>query len=672
MRRHAAVAALAGLALAIAPGTPAPPAAAFPGAVIPEPAPALTVSTVMSGLTNAWDLAFTPDGAMLVTERPGRIQVRRPNGTTAQLAANLGDLWVSGETGLMGIEVDPAFATNRRVYTCQGTTDVAGGAIDGTSVQVVAWTVDAGYSSLTRVNDPLVGGIAGSSGRHGGCQLRVDPQGFLRVGTGDAATGTNPQNTSSLAGKTLRVDRFTGAGVAGNPFIGGGGDPRVFTYGHRNVQGLAVNPVSGEVWSAEHGPNIDDEINRLVAGGNYGWNPVPGYNENVPMTDLAEFPSARVAQWSSGNPTIATSGSTFLRGSHWGPWQGALAVATLAGQSLRILRFDGPFANFPGDPGNELLSVAIPPELNHTQGRLRGAEMGPCGVLYLTTDAGGGASRVLAVQPVVNAQGPAVEATGANQLHVARCGPVEGDVQLRSGDGSSWSGWQSIGGRTLSEPALASWAAGRLDVFVLGLDGAIWHRGGGVGALGPWESLGGQLTSAPAAVSWGPNRIDVFARGIDGQLYTVAWTGSGWTGWRGINSALGAGPEAVARRPGVIDVFARGIDGAMYHMVWSGTVPLFNWERLGGGFTSAPAATAWGGDRLDVFGRGLDGGLWSNYWNGQRWVGWYPLSGQLRSAPDAATRGFDRYDVLVEGIDGRFYQRSWTGAGFTPYSVLPS
>jgi len=662
MHRRAALAAL-GLASCLVPALPARPAAAFPGATIPEPAPALTVTTVMAGLTNAWDVAFTPDGAMFVTERPGRIHVRRPNGTTAQLAANLSDIWVSGETGLMSIEVDPGFAQNRRVYTCQGTTDVAGGNVDGTSVQVVAWTIDAGYTALTRASDPLVGGIAGTTGRHGGCQLRVDTQGFLRVGTGDAATGTLPQNTFSLNGKTLRVDRFTGAGVTGNPFLGGGGDPRVFTYGHRNVQGLSVNPLTGEVWSAEHGPTIDDEVNRLVAGGNYGWNPVPGYNENVPMTDFAEFPGAIGAQWSSGSPTIATSGVTFLRGSHWGPWQGALAVGTLNGQSLRVMRFGG---------GNELQSMAIPPELNGTVGRIRAAEMGPCGVLYLTTDAGGGGSRVLAVQPVVNAQGPAVTATDGSTLHVARCGPVEGDVQVRSGDGSSWSGWQSIGGRTLSEPALSSWGGNRLDVFVLGLDGAIWHRGGQAGALGAWETLGGMLTSAPSAVSWGVNRIDVFARGMDGSLYANAWTGTGWRGWLRVPSLLSSAPEAAVRAPGVIDVFTRGIDNAMYHLVWSGQSVLFFWERLGGGFTAAPAAISWGGGRLDVFGRGLDGALWSSYWSGSGWSGWYPLGGQLRSAPDAASRGFDSWDVLVEGIDGRFYLRSWTGAGFTPYSVLPA
>jgi glucose/arabinose dehydrogenase len=639
----------------------APPASAFPGATMPEAAPGLVVSTAMSGLSNAWDTAFAPDGAMFVTERAGAIRVRRPNGATATLTADLADLWVSGETGLMGIEVDPAFGANRRLYTCQGTTDDAGGTVDGSSVQVVAWTVDAGYTALTRVADPLVGGIPGTSGRHGGCQLRVDPQGFLRVGTGDAGTGTNPQDVNVLAGKTLRVDRFSGAGAPGNPFAGGGGDPRIFTYGHRNVQGLAVHPTTGEVWSAEHGPGIDDEVNRLVAGGNYGWNPVPGYNENVPMTDLAEFPSARSAQWSSGNPTIATSGATFLRGPQWGPWQGALAVATLGGQSLRIMRF--------GADGT-LVDEAIPAALNGTQGRLRSAETGPCGDLYLTTDVGGGSSRVLVVRAEVDAGGPgAVSVSGS--LVASRCGPVQGDVQLNTFDGSAWGAWTSFGGSTLAEPDLSSWGPGRLDVFVLGLDGAVWHRGRQGATAFPWESLGGRFTSAPSAVSWTNGRIDVFGRGLDGAIWTNYWTGTGWAGWYSLGGVLTSGPDSASVGPDRWDVFARGLDGAMYTRSWTGA-GFTPWISLGGGFTSGPGAVAITGNRVDVTARGLDGAVWTAFRSGPTWSGWSTVGGFARSAPDLASRGPGTWDVLVEGGDRRLYARSWTGFTYTAYTALPA
>ncbi|MEY2459375.1 MAG: hypothetical protein QOG30_1205, partial [Acidimicrobiaceae bacterium] len=339
------------------------PAAGVAEAALPAPTtPGLTVTAAVTGLDHPWDIAFVPDGTMFFTERSGRISARRIDGTVQQLTANLDDLWVSGETGLMGIESDPAFTSNRRIYTCQGKLP--------NSVQVVAWTIDANYTTATRVANPLVGGIAGTSGRHGGCSLRVDSNGFLQVGTGDAAVGTNPQDLQSPNGKTLRVDRFNGNGVSGNPFFGnpGAGDQRIFTWGHRNVQGLALQPGTGQMWSIEHGPDRDDEINRLVAGGNYGWDPIPGYNEAVPMTNFNKFPNAIGAAWSSGEPTLATSGGAFLQGDGWGTWQGALAVAALKDSTLRIFAFDG---------NGQLIGTALPSALNQTKGRLRGAELGP-------------------------------------------------------------------------------------------------------------------------------------------------------------------------------------------------------------------------------------------------------------------------------------------------------
>ncbi|QGG94979.1 hypothetical protein GH723_07575 [Actinomarinicola tropica] len=285
-----------------------------PGGYTPPPparcAPSISVTTVMSGLQVPWGVDTAPDDTLVVTERPGRLRVRLPNGVQRQLAANFGDLRVSGETGLMGVVVDPDFATNRRIYTCQGHTSG--------DVRVYPWTIDPGWTTATR-QPVLVSGMPGSSsGRHGGCQLEIAPDGRLLIGTGDAAQGTNPQDVTSLGGKVLRVDRATGEGAAGNPFLGSANADtrRIYTYGHRNVQGLALRPGSGQIFSVEHGPTRDDEINLLQAGVNYGWNPVPGYNESVPMTHAG----ARPAVWSSGALTLATSGADFLRGSRWGSW----------------------------------------------------------------------------------------------------------------------------------------------------------------------------------------------------------------------------------------------------------------------------------------------------------------------------------------------------------------
>ncbi len=294
------------------------------------------------------------------------------------MTADFSDLFVSGEAGLMAILVDPGFASNRRFYTCQAHT--------GHVVQVIAWTMNSDYTAATRVADPLVGGIPAGS-IHNGCRLRFGPHGFLWIATGDAASGTVPQDLGSLGGKVLRVDASTGAGAPGNPFAP---SPRVYTHGHRNPQGLALRPGTNQMWSVEHGPTVDDEINLLTSGGNYGWDPAPGYDQSVPMTDRVKFPDAVEARWSSGDPTLATSGGIFLHGADWEEWDGRLAVATLKTRSLRIFKFTA---------AGTFVSQVVVPELDGTYGRLRTPMLGPGGALYLTTSNGGGADRILKIVP---------------------------------------------------------------------------------------------------------------------------------------------------------------------------------------------------------------------------------------------------------------------------------
>ena len=344
------------------------------------PAPEISVTTLVSGLNIPWDIAFTHDGTMLFTERAGVLSSRLTDGTVQIIDADLRDLFAIGETGLMGIAVDPDFASNRRFYTCQGHT--------GPEVQVVAWTIDSGYTTATRVADPLVGGIPVRSGRHGGCRLRFGAEGYLWIATGDAASGTVPQDLNSLGGKVLRVNASTGTGAPANPFAS---SPLIYTYGHRNVQGLALRTGTGQMWSVEHGPTIDDEINLLAAGGNYGWNPVPGYNESVPMTDLVEFPGAIEAKWSSGPSTLAASGAIFLEGEHWDEWEGSLAVATLKDRKLRLFEFTS---------GSAFAGQVVVPELDGDYGRLRTPMLGPDGALYVTTSNGGGADQILRIARV--------------------------------------------------------------------------------------------------------------------------------------------------------------------------------------------------------------------------------------------------------------------------------
>lgn len=359
---------------------PTVPAAAGPGD--------LAVEVVAEGFENAWDIGFLPDGSALVTERGARLSLLSGTGPGARVTpvqADLADVQVRGEGGFMGLVVHPDFAQSRRFTTCQTHTGTGGG---GGDVRLVTWTLAADGASAQRVVDPLVGGLPlNPSGRHSGCRPTLATDGTLLVGTGDTARPALPQDLTSLGGKILRVDLATGGPARGNPFLMRA-DPRtqlVLSYGHRNVQGVAVHPQTGRAYSAEHGPSVDDEVNQLVPGANHGWDPSDGgsstsYDESVPMTDTTRFPQAVGAVWSSGRPTLAISGLSFLTGAQWGDLDGALAVCALKGQKLLLMELaaDGTVA-----------SVSEPAALDGTHGRLRAARQGPDGALYLTTDNGG-------------------------------------------------------------------------------------------------------------------------------------------------------------------------------------------------------------------------------------------------------------------------------------------
>ena len=353
-----------------------------------EPGPELTVTEIVTGLSHPWGIDFTPDGTMLFTQRAGVLSARLTDGTVKRVDADLSDLLVDGFAGLQALAVDPDFATNRRFYTLQGHT--------GREMQVIAWTIDADYDEATRVVDPLVKGMPMGPGPwHSGGRLVFGPEGYLWIATGDGRVVTGAQDLASMGGKVLRVDPRTGAGAPGNPF---GASSPVYAYGFRNPQGLARRPGTDQMWLVEHGPKHDDEINLLAPGGNYGWDPIPDdgalafydYSDEagVPMTDLAKFPSARQARWSSGFPTLATSGAVFLDGPQWGEWEGRLAVATLKTKSLRVFEFT---------EQGDFVSQIVVPELDGSQGRLRTPVLGPDGALYIATSNRPGVDRILRV-----------------------------------------------------------------------------------------------------------------------------------------------------------------------------------------------------------------------------------------------------------------------------------
>jgi aldose sugar dehydrogenase len=349
--------------------------------------PALRVTTVLDGLDHPWDVKPIGTGRLLVTERD-RARVSLVIHGTRHTVAFPSRVWVSGETGLLGMAVDPEFSSNHRVYICQGGF-LAGG---GHDVHVTAWRLDVAYRQLAKIKT-LVGHFPTTSGRHGGCRLLIASNGALLVGTGDAAIGTNPRDRTSYGGKTLRLDRFSGKPWPTNRWADADNKVRryIHTWGHRNVQGLAQR-ADGSLWSVEHGPDRDDEVNLLRNGADYGWNPVPGYNESVPMTDRS-LPGRQVpARWRSGFPTLATSGASWLpgaRSSGWGAYRGTLAVAALKASRMLFLKFDAT---------GHLRWVKVPAVLTKF-GRLRAVTTLPDGSVLVTTDNGNGSDRILRVRP---------------------------------------------------------------------------------------------------------------------------------------------------------------------------------------------------------------------------------------------------------------------------------
>ena len=287
---------------------------------VAEAAPTLRYTTVVSGLTIPWDLTWVGP-VMLFNERDGSLFSKRSGAAPRPVSFPLPRPYVSSEGGLLGMVADPGAATNKLFYTCSTSARAK-------DVRVLRWRLTSDTRAVA-VGKPLVTGIPLTSGRHTGCRLRFSPKGVLYIGTGDAAVATNPQRKSSLGGKVLRVYR-SGTVPKTNPFYASGGAARyVWNYGHRNIQGLAVRPGTGQLFTAEHGSYRDDEVNLVRKGANYGWDPGRGYDESVPMTDRRKYPKAVPAVWSSGNPTVATSGMTFLSGRRWETWNGALAVAEL-------------------------------------------------------------------------------------------------------------------------------------------------------------------------------------------------------------------------------------------------------------------------------------------------------------------------------------------------------
>lgn len=345
----------------------APRAGAAAERVVSTQAGPVRVASVVGGLEHPWGLAFLPDGRMLVTERAGRLRVV-DDGALSAPVKGVPEVMASGQGGLLDVALDPGFAENRLVYVCYAE---PGG--DGASTAVARGRLAEAADALNDLQvifrqTPKVGGAA-----HFGCRLAFSPDGKLFVTSGERFKFDPAQDLESGLGKIFRINP-DGSVPSDNPFVGrSDAQPEIWSYGHRNVQGAAIHPVTGALWAHEFGPRGGDELNVPEAGRNYGW-PLVSWGRHYSGVDIPDPPSrpdlaGSVYYWT---PSISPSGMTFYTGELFPAWRGNLLIGGLTATGIIRLGLDG--------------QRVTSEERIDLDERIRNVRQGPDGAVYALTD----------------------------------------------------------------------------------------------------------------------------------------------------------------------------------------------------------------------------------------------------------------------------------------------
>lgn len=349
------------------------------------------VVTVADGLENPWSIAFLPGGDMLVTERPGRLRIIRQGKLLTNPVLGVPEVFAEGQGGLFDVRLHPDFASNHLLYLSYAKSNTG-----GSTTMVIRARFE--NDRLTGVEDIFE---AKSQGRgHYGGRLAFDRDGYLFITVGERMAPSSgdleahpAQDLSNHHGTTIRI-YDDGRVPTDNPFVDRAGVlPEIWSYGHRNPQGLAIHPETGDVWINEHGPQGGDELNRILPGANYGW-PVVGYGVNY-RSGLAihegtyrEGMEPPVHFWV---PSIATSGLLIYTGDRFPEWQGNFFVGGMAGEQLARLT-----------PSTDAPTIETEETLVHGMGRIRDVRQGPEGYIYLAIDNRAGAGDVVRLEPNEN------------------------------------------------------------------------------------------------------------------------------------------------------------------------------------------------------------------------------------------------------------------------------
>ncbi len=334
----------------------------------------IQVKTIAEGLENAWGMAFLPDGSMLVTERPGRMRIVSADGKVGEPLSGLPKIFAQGQGGLLDVVLAPDFATSKKIYFSYSEPgEGSESKLNSTAVSFATLNGNK-LENLTRVfsQQPKV-----NSSNHFGSRLVWAPDGTLFITLGERYSEKDKAQTlDNHQGKVVRINA-DGSVPKDNPFIKTAGAlPEIWSYGHRNMQGAAINPASKELWTGEHGPQGGDELNIDRAAKNYGW-PVITYGENYGGGKIGEGTQKTgmeqpIYKWV---PSIATAGFIFYTGDKFPQWKGNILLASLREKTFVRLVVDG-----------EKITKEERVLGKEVDQRLRHVVQGPDGLVYLLTD----------------------------------------------------------------------------------------------------------------------------------------------------------------------------------------------------------------------------------------------------------------------------------------------
>lgn len=339
----------------------------------------VVVEDLAGGLDHPWGLAFLPDGRLLVTERAGRLRILGTDNKLSPALQGVPEVFANNQGGLLDVALDPDFASNRVIYLSFAE---PGG--PGASTAFARGALGDGAITDLKVifrQEPKVSG-----GGHFGGRIVFSRQGHLFLTTGDRQKFDPAQDLMSHLGKVIRLNR-DGSVPKDNPFIGrSDAKPEIWSYGHRNIQGAAIDPATATLWTIEFGPKGGDELNRPEPGKNYGW-PLVSWGSHYDGRDIPDPPTRpdlvdAVKYW---NPVISPSGMIFYTGALFPQWKGNLLIAGLSSKSLTRLKIEG------GKVTNE--------ERIEMGERIRDVEQGPDGSIYVATDESDGHVWRLKPQP---------------------------------------------------------------------------------------------------------------------------------------------------------------------------------------------------------------------------------------------------------------------------------